>query len=96
MLIVQQIAGLLLAGFSVSFMIWFLAGTLRESRSRHRRDAHIPVEAADSWQAATFSPQVPSRSVSAQRNPDKGAPRPQPLPAPQFGQSSRSLHSASR
>ena len=92
MLNVQQIIGLLLAGFSVTFMLWFLGNLIRESRSRYPRHAHPPVEGAESWQFRAISPQVPNSSVRAPHNSGKGALH----PAPQFVQSSRSLRSASR
>ena len=92
MLNVQQIIGLFLATFSVCFMLWFLGNLIRESLAGYRRHSHRPVPETDSWQVRTFSPRVPSNSVPVPHNPDKGALR----PMPQFGQSSRSLHSASR
>jgi hypothetical protein len=92
MLIVQQIAGLILAGFSVFFMLWFLTNTVRESLSRYRRHSRRLVPEAASSPVRTFSPQAPSNSARVPHNPDIAARR----PLPQFGQSSRSLHTASR
>jgi hypothetical protein len=92
MVFVQQLAGLILAGFSVLFMLWFLANTIRESLSRYWRHSRRPVPREVFSPVRTFSPQIQSNSGRAPRNPDKGALR----PLPQFGQSSRSLHSASR
>ena len=92
MLIVEQIAGLILAGFSVLFMLWFLANTFRESLSRYRRHSRRPAPEMDSRPVRTFSPQVQSNSGRAPHNPDKGALH----PLPKFGQSSRSLHTSSR
>jgi len=92
MLIIQQIAGLILAGFSMFFMLWFLTNTVRESLSRYRRHSRRPVPEAEYSQVKTFSPPVQSNSGRAPHSPNKGAPR----PLPQFGQSSRSLHTASR
>jgi hypothetical protein len=78
------------------FMLWFLAGTIHDSRNRYQRHAHPPVEELDSWPVKTFSPQAPSSSVEPQRNSSKGALRPEPQFAPQFGQSLRPLHTSSR
>jgi hypothetical protein len=92
MLNVPQIIGFLLAGFSVLFMLWFLTNLIRESYAEYRRHARRPLSDIDSWPARTFSPRAPSSSARVPHNPDRGALR----PMPQFGQSSRSLHSASR
>lgn len=98
MLIVQQTVAFVLGAFSVCFMLWFLANTLRDSRSLHHRRAHTPLAATESRQFSTIKPQVPSTAVRAPRIADKGAPRSQPVPhfAPALGQSSRSLRTASR
>jgi len=100
MLIVQQIVAFVLGAFSVCFMLWFLANTLRDSRSRNRRHAHPPIAESESWQFKAIKPQVPSTAMRAPHTADKAAPRPQHQPAPHFapalGQSSRSLRSASR
>ena len=92
MLIVQQIVGLIIAGFSVLFMLWFLSGLIRESRTRYRHRVPPPVANADSWQARALGPQAPISSVGGPRNSGKGALRPEP----QFGQSLRPLHTSSR
>ena len=100
MLNIQQIVGLLLAGFSVTFMLWFLGNLIRESHNRYQRHAHPPVEERDSWRFRAISPQVPSSSVRVPHSSGKGALRPEPDFAPRFapplGQSSRSLRTSSR
>jgi hypothetical protein len=96
MLIAQQIIGVLLGGFSALFMLWFLANLIRDSRSRSRRRAHPPVEAADSWQARSFRPQAPSTSAPVPSRPERVVPRPEPQFGPPFGQSSRTFSGASR
>jgi hypothetical protein len=92
MLIAQQIIGLILAGFSVAFMLWFLVNLIRDSRARYPRHAHPPVEESQSWQVKTFSPQVSSPQVRIPQSPVNGGLR----PVPSFGQGSRSPHVASR
>jgi hypothetical protein len=96
MLIMQQITALILGAFSVSFMLWFLANTLRDSRSLYKRRAHTPIPQSESWQFRTLGPQVPSSSVRVQSNSGKSAPRPEPQFAPRFTQSSRFPHPVSR
>ena len=100
MLIIQQVVEFILGAFSVSFMLWFLANTLRESRSRYRRHAHPPIAETESWQFKAIKPQVPSTAIRAPRTADKPAPRPQPQIAqhfaPALGQSSRSLRTTNR
>lgn len=92
MLIVQQITGLILAGFSVVFMLWFLVNLVRESRISHLRDARPPIEEPDSWHVRNPGPQPPSSSIRAPRSSGKLDHRPEA----QFGQSSRSLRTANR
>jgi hypothetical protein len=92
MLIVEQIVVFVLGAFSVCFMLWFFANTLRDSRSRSRRRSYPPVEAAESWQARSFSPGAPGTSGPVPSRPARVVPRPQP----QFGQGSRFPHTVSR
>jgi hypothetical protein len=88
----QQIIGLTLAASSVLFMLWFLQGLIRESRTRYPRHAHPPVNEAVSYPPRTFSPQAPSSSANTPHSPDRGA----HATSPQITERSRSLHIASR
>jgi hypothetical protein len=90
--IAQQITGLILAGFSIYFMLWFLAGTLRDSRTRYRHHVPTPASETESWQFRTVSPQPSSTPVSGPRNSGAGAFRPEP----RFGHGLRPVPSSSR
>jgi hypothetical protein len=90
--IVQQIIGLVLGGFAVFFMLWFLGNLIHESRTRYRRHAQPSVAETESWQFRTLGPQVPSSSAGVSSSSSKGALR----PLPQFGHGSRFPHIASR
>jgi hypothetical protein len=96
MLIVQQIVAFVLGAFSVCFMLWFLANTLRESTSRYRRQAHPPIAESESWQFKSINPQAPSRPARVVETPPRPAPQPVPAFGRQFGQTSRFPHTASR
>jgi hypothetical protein len=96
MLIAEQITALILAAFSLFFMLWFLAGTIHDSANRFQRHARPSSQEADSWPVESFSPPATSPSASSKQTASKAPQRPQPQYAPKFTHSLWPHHTPTR